>query len=81
MRNPSWSCALLATSFWNTPSTPCARRGAAPQGMFKRHPRTLTDPTLLVARPAGHQLLVHAQHALEKERINSEGTSDNTQGT
>lgn len=22
--NPSWSCALLATSFWKIPSTPCA---------------------------------------------------------
>ncbi len=21
--NPSWSCALLATSFWKIPSTPC----------------------------------------------------------
>ena len=51
--SPSWSCALLATSFWNTPRTACGREWAVRGGedmRGKMHARAASQPRLQGAR-------------------------------
>ena len=35
MKKPSWSCTLLAMSFWKTPSSPCMQHAAQQQSSIQ----------------------------------------------